>query len=392
MSLRAYVIAGEPSGDQLGGHLMRGLRAETKVAFHGIGGPMMAEAGLASLFPMADLSVMGLAEVLPRLPGLLRRVRETTEDVLRVAPDVLITIDSPDFCLRVARKVRARNPAIKTVHYVAPSVWAWRPKRAAKMAKSIDHVLALLPFEPPYMEAAGMTCDFVGHPIVYQPEISEAEAAAFRAARAIPDAATLICLLPGSRRGEVTRQGATYRAAVEKIAAARPGTRVVIPAAAPVADLVAEIFAGASVPTQILDLRETEAQSQKWAAFKAADIAIAASGTVSLELARQQTPMVIGYQMSALSGFLMKRLVRLETATLVNIVSQTRAVPEFLFADFEAQNIADKTIHLLGEPAEMQHQKDAARLTMERLAGDGTDPGRQAARSVLQAVGVVPPR
>ena len=168
---RLFIAAGEPSGDLLGGVLIAGLRQlDPGLALEGIGGPAMAAQGLVSRFPMEELSVMGLAEVLPRLPNLLRRIRETGDAAAAMAPDALVTIDSPDFSLRVAKRARALRPDLRTIHYVAPSVWAWRPGRAARMARVIDHVLALLPFEPPYMQAAGMTCDFVGHPVAAEPE------------------------------------------------------------------------------------------------------------------------------------------------------------------------------------------------------------------------------
>ncbi len=186
--LHVFLIAGEPSGDRLGAALMAGLKAlHPGVTFAGIGGSAMAEEGLTSLFPMEELSIMGLVEVLPKYLHLKRRIRETAAAALAAAPAALITIDSPDFCLRVAALVKAAQPQRKTIHYVAPSVWAWRPGRAQKMARVIDHVLALLPFEPPYMTAAGMTCDFVGHPVVAEPVASPAEAQAFRAAHGIAE-------------------------------------------------------------------------------------------------------------------------------------------------------------------------------------------------------------
>ena len=167
---RIFIAAGEPSGDLLGGALIAGLRQLTAdLTLEGIGGPAMAAEGIASRFPMEELSVMGLTEVVPRLPNLLRRIRETGDAAAAMAPDALVTIDSPDFSFRVARRARSRRPDLRVIHYVAPSVWAWRPGRALKMAKVVDHVLALLPFEPPYMEAAGMTCDFVGHPVAAEP-------------------------------------------------------------------------------------------------------------------------------------------------------------------------------------------------------------------------------
>src|SRR6056297_830858 len=178
--MRVFLIAGEASGDRLGAALMAGLKSLESMEFQGVGGHLMQAEGMSSLFDMDELSVMGLAEIIPKYSHLRRRLHQTANAVLEARPDVLITIDSPDFCLRVARMVRAKSD-VRTVHYVAPSVWAWRPGRAAKMARYIDHVLALLPFEPPYMEAAGMECDFVGHPVVSEPLASDAEAAAWRA-------------------------------------------------------------------------------------------------------------------------------------------------------------------------------------------------------------------
>ena len=208
--MRVFVIAGEPSGDALGGALMAGLTSlQPDVVFDGVGGPLMQGQGLTSRFDMSELSVMGIAEVLPKYRHLKRRIREMADAVIETKPDVLITIDSPDFCLRLAKLVKAASN-IRTVHYVAPSVWAWRPKRAAKMARCVDHVLALLPFEPPYMHAAGMACDFVGHPVVAEAVASPEQARAFRAERGLADADPLVLVLPGSRRGEVGRLGPVF--------------------------------------------------------------------------------------------------------------------------------------------------------------------------------------
>ena len=202
--MRVFLVAGEPSGDRLGGALMEGLKTLVpEVQFDGVGGPLMQEQGLVSRFPMSELSVMGLVEVLPKFFHLKRRISETAQAVLDTKPDVLITIDSPDFSLRVAKIVKAGSD-IRTVHYVAPSVWAWRPGRADKMAKVIDHVLALLPFEPPYMERAGMECDFVGHPVASEPIATPQDISAFRQTFDLGDAPILLAL-PGSRKGEIER-------------------------------------------------------------------------------------------------------------------------------------------------------------------------------------------
>ncbi|MCC5972319.1 MAG: lipid-A-disaccharide synthase, partial [Pararhodobacter sp.] len=206
--MRVFLIAGEPSGDNLGGALMAGLTTLAPgVRFSGIGGPAMAAQGLTSRFPMSELSVMGLAEIAPKYFHLKRRIRETAAAIASDPPDLVITIDSPDFCLRVLALARAAKPGLRVVHYVAPTVWAWRPGRATKMARVVDHVLALLPFEPPYMKAAGMSCDFVGHPVVAEPVATDAEARAFRASHDLPADAPLLLVLPGSRRGEVERLG-----------------------------------------------------------------------------------------------------------------------------------------------------------------------------------------
>jgi hypothetical protein len=202
--VRVFLIAGEPSGDNLGAALMAGLKALVPGAvFDGIGGPRMEAEGLRSRFPMDELSVMGIAEVLPRYRHLMRRIRETAAAVVEMQPDVLVTIDSPDFVFRVAKRVKAESP-VRIVHYVAPSVWAWRPGRARKVARLVDQLLTLLPFEPPYFEAEGLRADFVGHPVVAEPVATAAEAAGFRARHGIGEA-PLLMVLPGSRRGEVAR-------------------------------------------------------------------------------------------------------------------------------------------------------------------------------------------
>ena len=213
--MKVFLIAGEPSGDRLGAALMAGLRQLAPgVAFRGVAGPLMQGQGMQSLFPMEELSVMGLAEILPRYFDLKRRIRQTAEAVLAEDPDVLITIDSPDFCLRVARLVKAASD-IRVVHYVAPTVWAWRPGRAAKMARHVDQVLALFPFEPPYMEAAGMDCDFVGHPVAADPPVTPAEIAGFprRPWPGSRPAASGRCC-PARAGPEIERLGATFAAAI----------------------------------------------------------------------------------------------------------------------------------------------------------------------------------
>ena len=380
--MKVFLIAGEPSGDRLGGALMAGLRKlAPDVRFEGIGGPAMAAEGLASLFPMSDLSVMGLAEVLPKYVHLRRRLIEATAAVAGAAPDVLVTIDSPDFCLRVVKRLRAAGTAPRCVHYVAPSVWAWRPKRAAKVAALVDQVLALLPFEPPYMEAAGVRCDFVGHPVVAEPQASPAEVVAFRAAQGIaPDQPVLLCL-PGSRRGEVARLAPVFGATLRR--ALPEGARVFVPTVPHVAEAVRAAVADWPGSPQVIE-GSGDGGRAKRAAFAAAEAALAASGTVSLELAAAGTPMVIAYDTSWLTRQIAKRMLLIDTVTLVNLVSATRAVPEFVGDRCRADLIAPALQRVLRGAAD---QRAAMALTMDLLGRGGDPPGLRAARAVLDGLG-----
>ena len=379
--MRVFLVAGEASGDRLGAALMAGLKTLTDVEFLGVGGPLMQAEGMASLFPMDELSVMGLAEILPKYLHLRRRLHQTAEAVLAARPDVLITIDSPDFSLRVAKLVKEISH-IRTVHYVAPSVWAWRAGRAGKMAKVIDHVLALLPFEPPLMEAAGMECDFVGHPVVAEPIATGPEVADFKEKYDISDAPVLL-VLPGSRRGEVGRLGPIFGQVLHPVLARHPEIQVVIPTVASVSGMVREAVRDWPVRPVILDpldMKSDQYKIDKAAAFRLSDWALAASGTVSLELAATETPMVIAYDMNRISRALISRMLKVDTLTLVNLVSETRAVPECLGKDCRADVIAPKLLKVMENP---DAQLAAMHLTMERLGKGGEAPGLRAAKAVL---------
>ncbi|WP_083957827.1 lipid-A-disaccharide synthase [Tateyamaria omphalii] len=385
--MKVFVIAGEPSGDALGGALMAGLKQEAQeVTFDGIGGPLMQAQGLVSRFDMSELSVMGIAEVLPKYRHLKRRIAETVRAIIDQKPDVLITIDSPDFSLRVAKLVKAGSE-IRTVHYVAPTVWAWRPGRAKKMAAMVDHVLALFPFEPPYMEAEGMACDFVGHPAATVPRASVAETAAFRARHGLRDADPLLLVLPGSRRGEIKRMAPTFGVALGWLARKRPNMKMVLPAAGAVAPLVREAVAKWPVSPLVLDPTGQDpdaAASEKRIAFGAADVALATSGTVSLELAAAGTPMVSAYDLHWLSRAIISRMVTTDTGSLINHVSETRVVPEVVGKDFTVDNVVAAMEGLLADPSA---QRDAMELTMDLLGRGGADPGLRAARAVLMRMG-----
>ncbi len=379
--MRVFVIAGEASGDALGAALMAGLKSLKDVEFQGVGGKMMAEQCFESLFPMEELSLMGLVEILPRYRHLKRRLNQVVAAVLEAQPDVLITIDSPDFNLRVAKQVKAKSD-IRTVHYVAPSVWAWRPKRAGIMARYIDQVLALLPFEPAYMQAAGMRCDFVGHPVVAQALATEGQVAEFKEKYGIGNSPVL-AVLPGSRRSEALRLTAIFGQALRPVLERHPDIKVVIPTTAAVAGVVKQAVSGWDIEPVILDPSEAGNASyaiEKAASFKTARWALAASGSVVLELAAAQTPMVIAYDVNPISRVILSRMLRVDSVSLVNLVSQTRAVPECIGKECNAQNIASKLLKLMEDTG---GQPEAMAKTMRLLGQGGEDPGLRAAKALL---------
>ncbi|MEO0389764.1 MAG: lipid-A-disaccharide synthase [Pseudomonadota bacterium] len=389
--MRVFLIAGEASGDKLGGALMAGLRSlRPDVHFSGVGGALMQAEGMDSLFEMSELSVMGLAEVLPKYRHLKRRIAQTAQAVIAARPDVLITIDSPDFCLRVAKSVKAAAP-IRVVHYVAPSVWAWRPGRAAKMAPLVDQVLALLPFEPRFMHAAGIACDFVGHPVVAEPVATLAEQTALRQALGVGQAQPLILALPGSRAGEVARMAPRFGEALTPVLRAHPNARVLVPAARSVVDAVrshVQTWPGDPIVLDPSGQDTAAAEDAKRTAFAAADVALATSGTVALELAAAGTPMVSAFDLNPISRMLVSWLIRrhqggLVTPTrgnLINIVTQSDIVPELIGAACTPAALAQALSQVIAAP---DAQQAAMGEVMQALGRGGEAPGLRAARAVL---------
>ena len=382
--MKIALIAGEPSGDKLGAALIDGLNAilEQPADFIGVAGPRMITRGMDSLFAMQELSVMGIVEILKQYPRLKRRLNETADYIIAQNPDVLITIDTPEFSLRLAKIIHAKSD-IPTVHYVAPTVWAWRPKRADKMAHFIDHVLALFPFEPPLMQRAGMSCDFVGHPVVTDPIATNEEVAAFRDDFGIGDA-PLVLILPGSRNNEISKLMAPFGETLALARQTMPDLQCVLPAAPHVVSAVQEAVQNWPIRPIVLDHRElgeTTYEVAKRAAFRAADVALAASGTVSLELAANDTPMVIAYDMGWLSRQIIGRMLITDTVTLVNLVTDTRVIPEFIGKNCRADLIAPALLESLIAP---QGQLRALRDTMDKLGRGATSPGTQAAGSVIR--------
>lgn len=381
--MKVFIIAGEASGDKLGAAMMDGFESlkTADIDFIGVGGPLMQERGLTSLFPMDEISLMGISEILSKYRFLKDRIRQSARAIIEAQPDVLITIDLPEFSFRVAKLVRQAS-SIPTVHYVAPTVWAWRPGRAKKISKYIDHVLALFPFEPPLMREAGMSCDFVGHPVVDDPIATRKEVEQFKSKFELGTGPILLCL-PGSRHSEIKRLSPTFDATLQQVIGRRPEVNIVLPAAVPVADQVKTAVQTWKHKPVLIDPREytpDQAIRIKKAAFKAADCAIAASGTVSLELAANQTPMVIAYDMNWLSRQIIGRMLRIDSVNLVNLVSESRAVPEFIGKACRPDRIAPALLELMENP---DKQTIAMERAMERLRVNANAPNNHAAQSVL---------
>lgn len=341
MSKRIFIIAGEASGDFLGAQLLKALqKTNPQLEIYGIGGEQMIACGLRSLFQMADLAVMGISEIVPELWRIFKRIKLTQQTIEKLRPDVLITIDSPGFCLKIARY--AKKLGIPVVHYVAPSVWAWRAGRAYKLAKRIklDHLLCLLPFEPPYFTVHCLRATFVGHPIH---EIALPDDRNFRNAHQISKEATLICLLPGSRKNEIAQHLQIFLEAAARLSSTRR-IEVVIPTLSHLLPYIEPMAKEAAVTVKVVT-----SAADKWQAFMQSSVALAVSGTVSLELAYVGVPQVIAYKVSKFTYWLVKCLVKVKFASLVNILNKQMVVPECLQNQCTAHNLSVQLEHILND-------------------------------------------
>lgn len=370
-----FLIAGEPSGDLLGGRLMAALREETGgvVRFAGIGGEEMTKQGLKSLYPIHEFAVMGFIEVLPHLFKIIMRIRQTAAAVRSLRPDVLVTIDSPSFTLEVAQRLKGEG--IPLIHYVAPQVWAWKAGRAKRMARYLDRILALLPFEPPLFEEHGLTTRFVGHPAV---ELAQSEEE--RLADPLPAAGKgpLLAVLPGSRKGEVGKLMPIFRATAAILAERHPGLRVIIPTVETVEAVVREQAASWTVPVEVV-----RGAAAKHAAFSGAQAALAASGTVALELAVAGVPTVIAYRLTGIGSLLSAKLLRVPFVSLVNLIAGKMVQPEFLQADCRVEKLVGPVDSLLRDPAARLAQREAYLEVVRALKPANESPSHSAAREVL---------
>jgi lipid-A-disaccharide synthase len=344
--MKIYFVTGEPSGDLLASSLMKVLKEKNPgVEFYGIGGETMKLYGLNSLFSMAELTVMGFFEVLPRLPLILKRIKQTLVDIERVNPDILITVDSWGFVSVLLSRLKKKNVNVPKLHYVAPQVWAWKKGRAKNVAKLADRLMTLLPYEPKYFEKYGLKCDFVGHPVV-ENRIEEIDADDFRIRYNIPANAIVLSVLPGSRSSEIKRLVPVFREAVKRLSTKVENLFVLIPTVETVAGEVGKAFENSDIPYRIVTGR-----NERYAAFKQSIAAIAASGTVSLELASCKTPHLVAYKFSPLTNFLADIFVNVKYANLINILSNREIIPEFTIYKCRANLIADRALELMDSNA-----------------------------------------
>ena len=372
-----FLIAGEPSGDLLGARLMAAMKAERggDLDFAGLGGPLMEAEGLSSLFDVTELALMGLVEVVGHIPRILRRIRETEAAIRAAAPDLLVTIDSPGFSLRVAK--RLRGAGFPLVHYVAPSVWAWKPGRARKIAAYLDHLLCLLPFEPPYFERHGLAATFVGHPVVESAQ-QPSDPGGLRAALGLAPGQPLLTVLPGSRRGEVERLTPVFGEVLARLAPAMPDLAVVVPTVPGVRALVRERTAAWPLPVHLV-----EGEQRRRDAFAASRAGLAASGTVTLEMAVAGLPGVVAYRVNGLTAAIVRRMLKVEWASMASLVMGRLVQPECLQENCTPEKILAALAPLMADGPERRRVIEDGLEAARRLGLGGDAPSRRAARTVL---------
>lgn len=381
---KIYIIAGEASGDFLGARLIEALRehADGELSFYGIGGERMAAQGLTSLFEMHELSLMGFAEVLPHIKRLKLRIRETVADIKDIKPDIIITIDSPGFTFRVIRALKSSNTLFcPAVHYVSPTVWAYKPKRAKKTAALFDHLLTLLPFEPPYFEAEGLPTSFVGHAVAWDWK-QKGDGEAFRKKHTITDNSIVLGMMPGSRKNELKRHLPVFEQVARKLKSDHPSLEVVIPIRRAMCDNVKAATAHWPLPVHII-----EGDAEKKDAFAACNVALAKSGTVSLETALAGIPTITIFKAHPISIWLARRMVKVSYINLVNIIDDHPVIPELVQEHCTPKLIVQALEGMLSDSSARENQLNHFKGIAQTLgANDALSPSDKAAQLILQEV------
>ena len=375
---KIFLIATEESGDRLGANLMKVLRQRLggAVRFEGVGGRAMAREGLVSQFPIEELSIIGLTAVARQLPKILRLIKETAAAVTEASPDILVIIDSPDFTHRVARRVRSSDPQIPIVDYVSPTVWAWRPGRALAMLNYIDHVLALLPFEPDaYRRLHGPPCSYVGHPLIEQAGMLR-PGAEERARR--DGQPPILLVLPGSRRSEIRRHMAVFGRALRRLRDAGVAFEPVLPTMPHLQALVEAHVKGWEVQPRI-----AVGEQEKRTLFRIARAALAKSGTVTLELAIAGVPMVTAYRAGSIEAWILRRAIKVKSVILANLVIGENVVPEFLQQQCTPENLSHELREVLGDSDARRKQLEAFAKIDQIMSTGNQPPSVRAADIVL---------
>lgn len=377
-----YLIAGEPSGDMLGARLMRALKErDAEIKFAGIGGENMEKEGINSLFDISDLAVMGLVEVIPSIPKVLRHIKETVDDIILKKPDVVITIDSWSFSARVHKALRKKQVKVLQMHYVAPQVWAWKKGRAKSMYKYIDHLLTLFPNEPAYFTPYHLKADFVGHPAIESSMIT-ADSGEFITKYNIKKDKRIVLILPGSRHNEVKNLLPTFLETVQELKQKHDDLYFVLPTVKTVEKRVRNIIKEAKA-----DILVINTQQDRYAAAKAACAAIAASGTVALELAIINVPHLVAYKVPSLTAWLVKCITNIKYVNLTNLLLDKPIVPELLQKECNKNRLLDTVEALLNPETELYKTEREGFEKLRRTLGVGkTYPSQKAAEIIIEAI------
>ncbi len=387
---KVFICAGEHSGDLLGSELIKAISKEIgdngSVVFQGIGGNLMEREGLVTIFDLSRLSVMGLRDIFVNIISILSILKKTVAYVLAWKPDVVITIDSPEFNLRLSSQIKKKWKTAKIVHYVVPSVWAWREGRTKVMKKNFDHFLALLPFEPDYLKKYGISCDFVGHPICAENLPRTRDVISFKKSLGFSNSGRIITVLPGSRVGEVKRMLPIFFKVIILLKKEFPNIEFVCPTPKIVVPIFNALMRKYNVEITHLDSSLIESQDfevMKKSLFACSDMAIATSGTVSLELARGGVPMIICYKTGFLTTVLYKIFVKVKSANLINIITGRQDIPEFLFERCTVSNIFKESKKILSDTLHSEKQLMASREAIRSLGYGSLHPATRAAKSIL---------
>ncbi len=380
--MKIYLIVGEPSGDILASRLIKSIRNKYPEAeFSGIGGETMKAEGFNSLFNIKDLSVMGVMEVIPKLPVILRRRKEVLHDIEKIQPDVVVTVDNWGFVNSILKNLKKRGCKIPKVHYVAPQVWAWKKGRAKKAAQIMDHLMTLLPYEPPYFEKYGLNCTFVGHPVIENTAGLPTDITFLRTQAGIPEDARVLCVLPGSRHSEVSRLAPIFIESVRRLRKDIPNLFLLIPSVEAMKDEINGHLKNIDIPYLLIT-----GQKARYEAFCMSEFALAASGTVSLELAACGTPHVIAYTFNPVTNVLADLLVTAKYANLINTLADNLIIPEFVLNDCKTDLIVPEALSFLQNKEKCQVQIAQAKAQLAKLKPADNLPSDKAAEIVLSMV------